>query len=443
MSRDQLQPTESTVDNLGFSRWFIFVSNSSYLDSTGLKMPNKKNNTTLVTQDELMEEVTSRVTDNIRQELDQRLASFQKLFERMVPPEQPATQTSPPAARKRPAEDPPHLQPQVRRTRSNSELYEIDQHNSDSSFQPNSQPSGRRPARTPAATIMREDAGLPTSLPEVPERPVPNVNNNNNSATWSAWLGIQQPFSSQRSGLPGASPTSVPPPDMSIEDQVRYIMETTPHQLSGKVPTGGFAFPYKYVTRGPEKRRLNFNTVTLAEHIWGTFRMLDDVCTDSSIKPFILAHIKEVAEDACEYEWGTHVRRWSEEVFSMVAEKRLPDGWRSTARIQNLRTGMSRVDGARLALSTNNQHTTGNTQHSGSNYQKKLTNQGHASEALKGGPPCTAFNSSQGCSLPSGHLVNGVKQIHICSYCLPNTAAAHPHPEARCRTKQRHASAHF
>lgn len=67
----------------------------------------------------------------------------------------------------------------------------------------------------------------------------------------------------------------------------------------------------------------------------------------------------------------------------------------------------------------------------------------HQNEVFKGGPPCTQFNSAQGCNLPSGHVANGKKQIHVCSYCLINTAAAHPHSESNCRTKQRHANAHF
>lgn len=141
--------------------------------------------------------------------------------------------------------------------------------------------------------------------------------------------------------------------------------------------------------------------------------------------------MKEVAEETCQCEWNTHVRRWSEEVFSMIAERRLPEGWFSTAPIQNLRTGMSRVDNARLSL-TKDTH-----------FQKKHLPQAAGSDPLKGGPTCAAINSAQGCYLQSGHTSNGVKQIHVCSYRLANTAAAHPHPEARCRTKQRHSAAHF
>lgn len=139
----------------------------------------------------------------------------------------------------------------------------------------------------PAAAIPREFTGLMTSRPEVSRPPLSSVNNNNNTTTWNAWLAMQQPFSSQSCGLPGASGASDKRIEPILKDQVRYIMEAMPHQLTGKPQSGCFFYPYKYVTRGPEKRRLSFNTVTLVEQIYGIFRMLDDECTDPSIKPFL------------------------------------------------------------------------------------------------------------------------------------------------------------
>lgn len=373
-----------------------------------------------------MDTVTDRVTENNRKDMDERFANFERLFERMA---QPAPVAQPPVtpAEKRPAEDPAPEPPQRRQTRNvTRQAEDRAEYTSDSSFIDSALP--RQPAsRTPSATITREATGLAAAGPEV--QPRAGVNNNNNNHTWNAWLGMQQPFSSQHLGFSGAQGL-LAQGNQSLEDQVRYIMESTPHQLAGKTPSGGLNIPYKYVSRGPEKRRLAFNTVTLAEHIWGMFRMLDDECTDPSIKPFILAHMKEVAEDATEYEWNTHVRRWSEEVFNMIAEKRLPDSWKSTSRIQNLHTGMSRVDGARISSVKDNS-------------QWKYQTQPLGNDTLKGGPPCSAFNSQQGCSLQSGHMTGGVKQIHICSYCLANTAATHPHSEAKCRTKQHHAASHF
>lgn len=126
----------------------------------------------------------------------------------------------------------------------------------------------------------------------------------------------------------------------------------------------------------------------------------------------------------------------SEEVFNLIAEGRMPRGWADAARIQNLRTGMSQVDSARLdspKLAPPVEVTS----------NKKSANQAFQQDTLRGGPPCKNFNASQGCSLQSGHIVAGKKQIHVCSYCLLNSAAVHPHSEALCRNKQRHSASHF
>lgn len=210
--------------------------------------------------------------------------------------------------------------------------------------------------------------------------------------------------------------------DAVIDAQVRHIMENTPHQLKSTVPVGKFT--YKYVTCGPEKKKLGFNSVTLAEHVFGIFCMIDDPEVDPSIKPHLITHMKEVAQDACEFEWSTNIRRWSEEVFDLVAERRLPDGRNSTARIQNLRTGMSRAEGARLPAQKES-------------YNRRYNNSNSQPDNLRGGPPCKDFNSNAGCLLQSGHMLHGRRQIHVCAYCLVNNAAAHPHPKAYCLTKQK------
>lgn len=65
-------------------------------------------------------------------------------------------------------------------------------------------------------------------------------------------------------------------------------------------------------------------------------------------------------------------------------------------------------------------------------------------ELLRGGPPCVQFNSPNGCSLPSGHVVNGHRLLHICTYCLMQTASANPHSEVVSWNKIRHATGnHF
>lgn len=55
---------------------------------------------------------------------------------------------------------------------------------------------------------------------------------------------------------------------------------------------------------------------------------------------------------------------------------------------------------------------------------------------LRGGPPCANYNSQKGCPLPSGHVHNGKKLMHICAFCLFDSATARPHPEFYCRNRQ-------
>lgn len=113
--------------------------------------------------------------------------------------------------------------------------------------------------------------------------------------------------------------------------------------------------------------------------------MIKDPEVPTSIKPALLQHVDEIVEDCREYEWQA-VRRWSEEIFSLVAENRLPCGWHSASKIQLLRISLSNVPAAKLS-----HHRDNSKQRSG------------PSDGWKGGPPCHAFNARDGCNLPSGH----------------------------------------
>ena len=232
--------------------------------------------------------------------------------------------------------------------------------------------------------------------------------------------------------------------DTEIDTQVQEILQTTAHQLAsarGNVAPG--MFPFKYILRGPEKKRATLNSVSLAEHLWGIFRILEEGSVDKDTKSALVIHINEVLEDAREFDWPSAVRRWSEEVFSQVAENRMKGGWRDYDRIQLLRMSLSRVHAARLS---DDPHLLGSyttAQSAGVSYIKKTTAANQ--DKLRGGPPCSAYNSTSGCHLPPGHSVNGSKQLHICSYCHSHLSASYQHAEPECRIKQKHAQSiqHF
>lgn len=399
-------------------------------------MPAKKQKTTLVTEDVLIEAVTERVTDQIRKDIDDRMARFEQALQRFTRPDEP--QASDVSAEGRKAPPPPPAMSQTQVNLLNEQVCTSQptapQPQSGEAHLSNTATAARTPFamdhQPPRPAIFAKDSAS-TSAQDV------NINNDNNA--WQAWLAVQQ----KPGIMPAAHHSNYVYPssesyDNSLDAQVRHLLEATPHQLKGNSQHP--PFPYKYVTRGLENKRLSVNTVTLAEHIYGMFLMMDDDRIDPSTKPAILEHMREVAEDACEFEWGGYVRRWSEEVFNLIAEKRLPGGWGATARIQNLRTGMSRVDSARLSKFEHprSQPTANRDQPS-----RRYGQASHQTDPLRGGPPCKDFNSQHGCSLASGHMSQGKKQVHVCAYCLINTAAAHPHSEAHCRTKQRHANSHF
>lgn len=403
-------------------------------------MPQRRKNTTLVTEDDLVEAVVARVTDQFNQQLDTRFARLELAFERGAAPAVSTTPQPPPVSvttDKRPAENSPDDGPPAPKrsaqapvsSHTDPSLSSIPRVG-DSSYpeMPGTlRPASQQPSR---AAITAPD---PASVSAV----------NNNNPTWKAWLAATERAQATNDFSSHYRPHLVDNTgsyDHDIDAQVRHILEVTPHQLKGNVPTG--IYPFKYITRGPEKKKLSFNSLSLPEHILGMFRIIEDERLDPSIKPYILGHMKEVVEDAAEFDWNGHVRRWSEEVFDLIAEGRLPGGWAAQSKIQNLRTGMSRVNSARTSnprdyVSSNNLRKPATT---GS--QNELFKPTHQNEVFRGGPPCPQFNSFKGCQLPSGHLQNGKKQIHVCSYCLANTANAHPHSESQCRTKQRHAS-HF
>lgn len=385
-------------------------------------MPPKKAKTTIVTEDELVEAVTTRVRDDMRQDLEDRFGHFKRALERIVGPGIAHLPPPEPNQQHQPAQVP---------STEEAEGISLNQHqtlpqpgNSQSAFPQIPEQAARSAEQTPFVQRQQQDTY------QRMRQPMPAASGiNNNSPAWEAWMSTTRLIATYQSAGAAALFNTKAAYDAVIDAQVRHIMENTPHHLKGTVTRG--KFPYTYVTRGPEMKKLTVNSVTLAEHIFGIFCMVEDLEVDPAIKPNLISHMREVAEDSCEFELSTNVRRWSEKVFDLIAERRLPDGWNSTTKIQNLRTGMSRAEGARLSFQkdpTNN---------------RRQFNPNHQPDNLRGGPPCQDFNTSNGCHQQSGHMLHRKRQMHVCAYCLANTANAHPHSEAHCRTKQKHAAHHF
>lgn len=264
--------------------------------------------------------------------------------------------------------------------------------------------------------------------PLQPDAPQQNVNK-----TWSPWLANNVNMNPPRD-LPSSlllSTKDVVSSD-TLESKVHDILSNTATRLAKGNPKTG-QFPFQYVQRGLEKRHATMNTVTLPEHIWGIVCMIKDPQVQAEYKPALFDHIEQVCDDCRDYDWPSAVRRWSEEVFSLVSQNRLEKGWLAKHDIQMLRLSLSRDSTART------------TQHKELYPRSRPATSAAAipMDGLRGGPPCPDFNSPRGCNLLNGHLAHGKKMLHICCFCLMNSAATFPHPETMCRNKARLNMTHF
>lgn len=274
------------------------------------------------------------------------------------------------------------------------------------------------PTPSPPTTQVTTQVNIPAPMS------VADVNKptNDQNEHWSQWIlraGSLEPTITR--------PTTIGELNLNDHLQARVtsiLQETVTHMSKGNKIKN---FPYEYVLRGHEKRHTSMNSLTLPEHIWGIFAMIKDSNTSNKIKPALLRHIDEIVEDCRDYDWPTAVRRWSEEVFSLVAEGRLPNGWLETGRIQLLRISLSNVSTAKLS---NNKEL--NPRGKGANHNSQ-----YASETWRGAPPCTDYNSPTGCSFASGHILNGRKMQHVCANCFENTGATFHHSVVNCRNKNR------
>lgn len=416
--------------------------------SLRLKMPNKRK-----TVQQREEELAQRIMEDVNTGMDARFARFEELFERLAPtPTAPARVQLPPIepvvtrSKKRAAEQDPQPasapRPAKVSKQTPKETFQRVSHSTSDDNSPSVEP---QPTQTPG--LVRRQSSLATprhpanSFAERPapewvhdlpdSGPQPDVRSSSQanrgtgiSNTWAAWTTAHN--------NPASLPTSTH--DLSCDDsvnsQVKQILATTVHNLC-KGNNHPFDFPFKYILRGPEKIKATINSVTLPEHLWGIFRMIHDPKTNPDTKPCLMLHVEQLVEDAREYEWETGVRRWSEEVFSRIAEGRLSSGWHSTDEIQRMRMilGQSKPLSAR-SLNYMAQRDYGRKPPAHTQSQPQ-------NEIMKGGPPCPDFNAPGGCVLKSGHVKDGKRFVHICSFCLYNTSAANPHSEAHCRNKLR------
>lgn len=369
-------------------------------------------------------DVVGQVTKQVTAEFAPRFARIERVLEAIAGMGNEGN--SPPAKKKKTAPKP--KEPQHSSTTTKSQPRETSPDEAPVNFLETNEGLVQRPRQTLAGMEQPPLFVQAQPLTKQPELVQQNVNK-----TWSTWLTdniAMNPSREVGSALPLSTKEVVTNDD--LESKVHDILTSTATRLAkGNNKTG--QFPFQYVQRGLEKRHATMNSLSLHEHIWGIVCMIKDPQVLSAYKPALFDHIEQICDDCRDYDWPTAVRRWSEEVFTLVAQNRLNNGWLDKHEIQMLRLSLSRDSTARI------------TQHKDlyPARSRQPASQVIPMEGLRGGPPCPDYNAPRGCALAHGHVSHGKKLMHICSFCLMNSAATFPHPEHLCRNKTRSNAPHF
>ena len=206
-----------------------------------------------------------------------------------------------------------------------------------------------------------------------------------------------------------------------IGNRVAQMITSTLAPLSN--PQGKRLFAHYFVRHGIKKTRTTLGELTLPKYNFGFISLMNSQDTFDHDKPFMFKHLSHVNEDATAYTWPD-VRRWSEEVCLLVAQGTTT--WDDEYRIDLLR----------LKLSQKNPITNPSRDHRSVDTSSKDPFLDLSSEikAARPAPPCRAYNAGS-CSFSDHHVANGLRQLHICSYCIAQKCVPFPHSKDKCKSK--------
>ena len=180
------------------------------------------------------------------------------------------------------------------------------------------------------------------------------------------------------------------------------------------------------VDRGDGGKPIRKGEATREEYVLGLIRL--ETCPDfpASALEALTAHQADIAQDNCKLPWPI-VRRYSEEVFTRIADGRIPRGWQNEVAISNVRLetiAMSSIQTTEPA-------------HTHSKHSKDPRNP-YIKDTM--GTPCTVWNRDpDACDKAAKGETHGEppqKYAHICGYCANVRQISAAHPEQRCYSKK-------
>ena len=220
---------------------------------------------------------------------------------------------------------------------------------------------------------------------------------------------------------------------------------TTADKKKGKQPL----LPHLFVIRGSRREKIAVGEATMPEYIAALCKMTKDADVPTNWKEPISEHIHNLAMMACEWEWNT-CRIWSEKVFDMIDDGRLPHAWADHYAVKDIQRDAYAVGNrvsqnkyqrpaaignrqlpapAASTTQTNNQSGTGASTNTDTRQEFNRDTDGK---------PCHPWNWGNDCGFSATHGEGADRKVHVCAWCANKYRRANVHKEKDCLNKKRY-----
>ena len=189
-------------------------------------------------------------------------------------------------------------------------------------------------------------------------------------------------------------------------------------------PQGKKLFAHFYVKRGPRRTKTTLCELSIPEYNYGFISLINSPDTNDHDKPFMFKHLAHVNED----QWSD-VRRWSEEVCSLIAGDELT--WDNSYRTDQLHLKLAQQN----RISSKPDQTS--TERPRDQHRDSGIDMHPEVRSAKVGPPCKAYNNGE-CNYSDHHTQGGFRALHVCSYCIAQKCSLLPHSCDKCKSFSRH-----
>ena len=201
--------------------------------------------------------------------------------------------------------------------------------------------------------------------------------------------------------------------------------------------------PHLFVIRGSKREKIAVGDATMPEYFAALFKMVKSDEVPASWSEHIYEHMHNIAVMACEWDWHT-CRLWSEKVFDMIDDGRLPHAWADHYAVKDIQRDAYAV-GNRVTQQKRANNNTRNTQASsttGYNNSHATSSGSHDSRQdfsrETDGKPCNPWNWGNDCGHSASHGDGQERKAHVCAWCANNYRRANVHKEKDCLNKKRY-----